>query len=185
MFKLTYSFDKYHYDLCEPAFQYDIGQKLRINNLPSDCEAHWVYDALPLDVEVDIRQFKDNVCKIPDLAFSTASMATCYLFQKKDSRFETIAEIHLNVQPRSKPDNYVLNDDVMRLEDLIESIVKKLIDAGIEGNDIIKDLEEMRGIFTKNGNGDLFLADDGIYKDTSCDDLTNAQILEIWNNCME
>lgn len=174
MFNLDYKFNKYYYDVCEPALQYDTGQKLQIRNLPKNCEAHWVYEGLPDDVDVDIRSFENGICKIPDLAFLYDTQIKCYIFSRSESQFETIAEVTIPVKTRPKPENYIVSDDVLRLEDMVETQV--------DNNDTIKNLKDIQGVLQKNGEGYKFLADDGTYKtvdsvdEDACQSLTNLDL---------
>lgn len=174
MFYLDYKFNKYYYDVCEPALQYDTGQKLQVRNLPPNCEAHWVYEGLPDDVDVDIRSFENNICTIPDLAFLYATAVKCYIFNKTESKVETIAEINMAIKARPKPENYIVSDDVLRLEDMVESEV--------DNNETIQSLKSIQGVVQKDGEGNKFLSDDGTYKTVdsvdvdACQALTNEEI---------
>ena len=170
IFNLTYRFNKYYYDLCEPALQYDTGQKLKINNLPSNCEAHWVYDNIPNDIDVDIRQFNNSICNIPDMAFLSAGTAICYLFQITETKVETIAEIRMNVRPRPKPENYVTSDDAVRLKDIIDSAMKEIDYTKLKNKPLINSVEL---------SGNKSLEDLDIQEEMS--EFTNTEILKIWN----
>lgn len=175
MFNLTYKFCNYKYIICQPAVQYDTGQQLKINNLPPDCEAHWVYESMPADVEVDVRQFEDGICDIPDLCFLTSGEVKCLIYQKGEQANETLAEILMTVKPREKPTEYIESDDVPRLQDLIqEEIHKYTLDGGN-----YEELNNKPSINNVELVGNKNLKDLNIQEGMT--EFTNLDILKIWN----
>lgn len=170
MFHIDYQFNKYHYCTHETAMQYDSGQKLLVNNLPNNCEAHWVYKGLPDDVDVDIRKFEDNICKIPDLAFLYDTTVTCYIFYRTESKVETIAEITLPIKSRPKPENYIVSDDVPRIENVIDAAIRKIDYEKLSNKPSINDIE----LSGNKSLGDLSIQEE-------MEEFSNADILKLWN----
>jgi hypothetical protein len=137
----TVTFSSTETDICiDGLWQYDIGQTLDIMGLvPTGTpEIHWAYSALA-DLTppqtIDIRTMTEvttgegeaaetyYTVDIPDLALSTADEVVGYVYDEGTGTGETTHVVRFYPEPREKPEDYAGVNDVVTLQDLIETAV--------------------------------------------------------------
>jgi uncharacterized protein YjdB len=116
------------------ANQWDIGQKISLTGTDvTDCAVYWAYATLPTGQTTDKREFTlldgetdytgGGVVGIPDKALEQSGDITGYIYKGTGTEKETIGYIVIHPVEQDMPEDYVSDDNVVTLQDIVETAV--------------------------------------------------------------
>lgn len=117
-------------------YQWDVNQKLLLENMPADSKIHFARSGDDEAVVVEIQRVNNTyTANVPNFVLQTEGIFYAYVYEKNNEREDTVYKKSFRVNGREKPTSYIYKETELFT---FEQIKKELLDKINNIDEIIK-----------------------------------------------